>query len=280
MDNQKNKRIEKELQSFPNQQMNRDKAQKIHAQLMKEADLLDKKQEKRIIMRRYAIIVMTTFAALLFAALVILPSNDGDEQAENHTTFDEAIDGSINSKSFHSSDIEEQPSKESAQDTKSVILDQADYIIELLANQDYKQMAEHVHQEKGVLFSPYVHVNENDLIFDANEVAAMMEDNSQYVWGSEDGSGFDIELTPAEYHEEYVFPADFLDADEINYDQTENRATMKNNILEYFPDAHTVEYHNTGSDAEFDWKSLFLVFEQNQSGDWKLIGLIGDRHSM
>ncbi|WP_163581747.1 hypothetical protein [Gracilibacillus saliphilus] len=165
--------------------------------------------------------------------------------------------------------------KEKEEDVETKLKEQANQIIELLANQNFEELANYVHEEKGLLYSPYVNVSEDDLVFEPSEVAAFKEDTEEYVWGVEDGSGFPIELTPVEYHEEYVYQADYLNPDEITFDNTDSRGNMVNNIKEFFPDSHQVEFYKEGQE-ELDWSSLHVVFEPNEQDEWKLIALVND----
>ncbi|QGH33237.1 hypothetical protein GI584_03930 [Gracilibacillus salitolerans] len=165
---------------------------------------------------------------------------------------------------------------EKEEDVETKLKEQANQIIELLADQNFEELATYVHEEKGLLYSPYVNVSESDLVFDPSEVAAFKEDTEEYVWGVEDGSGFPIELTPVEYHEEYVYQADYLNPDEITFDKTDSRGNMINNIKEFFPESHHVEFYKEGQE-ELDWSSLNVVFESNEQGEWKLVALVNDQ---
>ncbi len=163
--------------------------------------------------------------------------------------------------------------KEEVVETK--LKEQANQIIEILADQNFEELATYVQEEKGLLYSPYVSVNENDLVFKPSEVATFKKDTEEYVWGVEDGSGFPIELTPVEYHEEYVYQADYLNPDEVTFDKTDSRGNMINNIKEFFPESHHVEFYKEGQE-ELDWSSLYVVFEPNEKGEWKLVALVND----
>ncbi|RKL67374.1 hypothetical protein CR203_08385 [Salipaludibacillus neizhouensis] len=91
-----------------------------------------------------------------------------------------------------------------------VIQEKADSVVIDLENEDFGTVAIHAHPEKGVQFSPYGYVDKNDhLTFTKEELRNFMEDSEEYNWGSEDGSGHPIELTPAEYYEEYIYIRDF-----------------------------------------------------------------------
>ena len=168
---------------------------------------------------------------------------------------------------------------ESTPTDKSIAIQESAYpILQAIYAQDMSTLAEYVHLEKGLLFSPYVYVEEDALTFSKDEVASLMEDETQYVWGRQDGSGFVIEMTADQYFEEYLLTKDFRSVDEIRMDEFIQRGNSITNIHEVFPQATVLEFYVApSSEGEMDWGSLNLVFEQDQNGDWKLVALVNDR---
>lgn len=89
-----------------------------------------------------------------------------------------------------------------------------------LKNKDAKALADYVHPEKGVRFTPYTRVSpENDMIVSKEDILVFFEDENLYLWGYYDGSGEEIKLTPAQYYDEFVYSEDFINAKEIGYNQ-------------------------------------------------------------
>ena len=81
-----------------------------------------------------------------------------------------------------------------------------------------------------------------------------------------------------EYLEKFVYNQDFINADEVLYDQYSQRGNTINNVFEAYTDAYVLEYHFRGFDPNYegmDWESLKLVFEQND-GHWYLTGIVHD----
>ena len=67
----------------------------------------------------------------------------------------------------------------------------------------------------------YVDVSEaGDLVFAPEEVKTFGEDDTKYTWGRYDGTRFPIELTPREYFDEFVYTADFVNAERVSYNET------------------------------------------------------------
>ncbi|MGP4107667.1 hypothetical protein [Virgibacillus sp. L01] len=155
---------------------------------------------------------------------------------------------------------------------KPSLKEQANKILTLLTNENMEALGNQVHPEKGLLFSPYVYVKSNATTFSQDEIPKLLQDNSVYEWGSQDGSGKPIKLTPSDYFDEYVNASFFSNADEVNVNNLKNRGTMLNNIHEVFPNAQTVEYYQNGKE-ELAWESLTLVFEE-VDGSRKLVAIV------
>jgi hypothetical protein len=57
------------------------------------------------------------------------------------------------------------------------------------------------------------------LIFNASQVAKFNNDKTKYIWGIFDDSGFDIEYTPAEYFDDFVYYKAFINYyGKVSYD--------------------------------------------------------------
>ncbi|WP_202081174.1 hypothetical protein [Caldalkalibacillus salinus] len=150
-------------------------------------------------------------------------------------------------------------------------------IIDILARQNAESLAQEVHPEKGVLFSPYVHIQDETVTFDRDQMAAFFEDTNEYTWGLQDGSGHPIEMTPEEYYNNYIFNRDLTQADEVVVDGEEARGSMISNIKEVFPDSRVVEFYLEATEDELNWKALNLVFERDDQGRWVLVAIVNDQ---
>ena len=132
----------------------------------------------------------------------------------------------------------------------------------------------------GVRFTPYTHVNvETDQTLLPADIAGFGTDLTIRTWGTEEGSGFPIELTNADYAKRYVWDHDYRSAPEVLWNQKLERGGMVDNVQEVYPGATVVEYHFPGFEAQFegmDWRSLRLVMAQGDDGNWVLYGVIHD----
>ncbi|WP_100407307.1 hypothetical protein [Bacillus solitudinis] len=155
----------------------------------------------------------------------------------------------------------------------------ADQIVKFLHDKDIQSLAEKVHPEKGVRFTPYGYVDENsDQVFLKNEIVERWEDNSVYNWGAFDGTGDPIELTFKEYYDEFVYDVDYIDAEEIAINERLGQGNTLDNSQQVYPEAMIVEYHFPGFEEQYegmDWRSLRVVMEET-NGQWYLVGLIHD----
>lgn len=144
----------------------------------------------------------------------------------------------------------------------SVIEERAKEVLTVIKNQEYGKLAEYIHPEKGVRFSPSAAVNlHSDLVLSGEQIKKSATDQNKYIWGTKEESGEQIELSIVEYFSNFVYDYDFLSTNRIEYNRSLN---------EQYPTALLVEYY---SESGAKGKSLHLVFEQ-KAGQWYLVGII------
>lgn len=153
----------------------------------------------------------------------------------------------------------------------------ADKVIHAISTKDGKVISEYVHPDKGVRFTPYTYVSvENDVVFSKEEMKDFFDNQSLYLWGYYDGSGEEINLTPKEYYEKFIYSEDFMNAPEVGYNKVLSSGNMIENQFEVYDHPMVVEYYFPGFNPEYeglDWKSLRLVFEKYE-GSFRLVGII------
>ena len=156
-------------------------------------------------------------------------------------------------------------------------------VLTAISEEDYKTLADYVHPEKGVRFTPYTNVSlEKDVVFSQDDIRKFFENQSKYLWGNYDGSGFEISLTPRQYYEEFIYSAGFLYAEDIGYNEVISSGNMVENQFEVYENAIVVEYYFPGFDPNFggaDWQSLRLVY-QLYANEWKLVGIIHNQYTI
>jgi len=155
----------------------------------------------------------------------------------------------------------------------------ADVVINALANKDLATVADFVHPEMGVRFSPYTYVEDSHQVFMADELPELVGSDEIFLWGYYDGTGDPIELTFEDYYEAFVYSADFANPEEMAVDEELGWSSMINNIEDFYPGSSFVEYHFSGFEEEYggmDWASLRLVFIE-EDGTWFLVGIVNDQ---
>ncbi|MGI6358554.1 MAG: hypothetical protein ACOX2K_07690 [Bacillota bacterium] len=150
-------------------------------------------------------------------------------------------------------------------------------VIRLLRDKDFAGVADWVHPDKGLRFTPYAFIEvEKDRRFSAEEVAGLMGDETVYEWGFYDGSGEPIELTFADYYQRFVYDQDFVNAQVIGNNYSVSYGNTIDNIGEAYPDGKYIEFYFPGLHPEYggaDWRSLRTVFEQ-ENDTWYLVGIV------
>ncbi len=160
-----------------------------------------------------------------------------------------------------------------SESAESIINDKATKVMEELKVKDIQGLTDFVHPEKGLRFTPYTTVNkERDVVFDIEELKNFNAEK-EILWGYYDGKGDEINLTPVEYYEEFVYTKDFLNADQIGYNEVLSSGNMIENQFEVYDNPIIVEYYIPGEEFYNAWESLRLVFEEHE-GNWMLVGII------
>lgn len=154
----------------------------------------------------------------------------------------------------------------------------ADIVVNALAEEDLTTVADFVHPELGLRFSPYAFVRDEHQVFMPEELPGMLDSEEVFTWGHYDGSGEPIELSFSEYYQAFVYSADFAEAEQMAVNERLGQGNSINNIEDYFPGSSFVEYHFSGFDPQYegmDWESLRLVFLEEE-GRWWLAAIVHD----
>ncbi|MCC3143922.1 hypothetical protein LJ207_01120 [Halanaerobium sp. Z-7514] len=204
---------------------------------------------------------------LIIVILAIFFINFVFNQAEEGTkTENKVLEDKLDERGIIKSEVAEK-----------IIEDKARTVINTISLKDFSKLAGYIHPEKGLRFTPYTHVQvAKDIVFRKNQVRDFFEDETKYFWGHYDGTGKDIKLTPAEYYEEFIYSEDFINAEEIGYNEVLSSGNMLENQFEVYEQPIIVEYYFSGFEPKYagmDWKSLRLVFEKHENS-WKLTGII------
>ena len=226
--------------------------------------------------KRYA------FIAVLFAfAFLLTACNDSEEKVDDGNKPIENGEVNPGDHPENGDDTTEEDvddNKDNEEQQPLTLEEVSEQVVEAIHNKDLKPVAEYVHPEKGLLFSPYVHVENNAVVIEKDGLENLLASDRVYTWGIQDGRGTPIDLTPNEYFVEFLDMTPFLEPDDILIDDPQDRGNTMNNVAEKFPDAHIVEYYNDGSD-EFegmDWASVLFVFEEDEAGNPQLIAIVRD----
>lgn len=190
---------------------------------------------------------------------------------------DEPVDTGSESSSAVSSVADEplQPIVADRSDREST----ANAILESFARGEWQILSE-LSSPMGVRFTPYTYVKpETDQTLTQADIAGFGTDQTTRIWGAEEGSGFPISMTNAEYLARYVWDQDYRTAPDVRWNAVQDRGSMIDNVQDVYPGASVVEYHFPGFDPQYggmDWRSLRLVLAQNDDAQWTLYGVIHD----
>lgn len=151
-------------------------------------------------------------------------------------------------------------------------------IIEAIIDKDMKTIAKYVHPEKGLLFSPYIYVEEDAVVIDKKDIQTLLKSNHVFNWGLYDGKGTPIQLTATDYFDAFLDMTPYLEPDEILIDLLQERGNTLNNIDEKFPNSKVIEYYYDGSEefSGIDWSSVLFIYDEVENGMYNLRAIIRD----
>jgi hypothetical protein len=145
-----------------------------------------------------------------------------------------------------------------------------------IENKNLLKLSEFVHPLKGVRFSQFGYINqEEDLVFKPEEIKTFLMDKKEYKWGVKSGSGDDLILTPKEYFDKYIFFGSFSKAnrksfnkavDEMGLDQSQSNIYINSVFVDYY-------FAGTTKNSNFDWKAIRFIFEEYQN-KWFVVGMV------
>ena len=162
------------------------------------------------------------------------------------------------------------------EEAKVQIPDRANQVIRALQQQDFSELAEYIHPEKGLRFSPEVSVESHHRSFSPEEVARLWGNETPYFWGIYSGSGDSILAPFQSYYADFLYDTDFATTDSIYFNTDHQYGNARNNLRQAYPHCVVVEYYQPPAEEQYegmDWRALRLVFEPHDS-DWRLTGLV------
>ena len=157
--------------------------------------------------------------------------------------------------------------------------DAAQQVLSAFKVKDGQQLAQLVHPEKGVRFTPYTYVDlAQDRVFTRSEIADFWKDQTSYFWGVVDGTDDErIDLTPGQYVGRYVLDRDFAPPALLGADADRTIGANVTNAAEAYPEGHQVAFSweppPGKGDPGYDTSILRFVFEP-EDGGWYLVAVI------
>jgi hypothetical protein len=146
----------------------------------------------------------------------------------------------------------------------------------MLKNKDWGAVGRMTHPEQGLTFSPYGFVDTSTAVcFGMGDVATLEDDGMVRVWGHYDGSGEPIECEFGEYYDRFVMSHDFTRATQIGVERIVKDSGHEMNLYVFGNGASYVDFQmpGSGSEADYNWASLQLVFSWFGGDQYHVEGL-------
>ena len=159
------------------------------------------------------------------------------------------------------------------------VLQDAIYIKQALAYQNYKTIAPLIHPTRGVRFSMYAYVDpKSDKIFSRAQFEQYLKASKiKFTWGQKDGTG-DLYITPLPNYLQAWVNGNKYKAIAPTLNEFQGFGNSLNNLTEIYPNADFVEFYYSGTEqySGMDWQALRLVFEEYK-GKRYLVAIINDQ---
>ena len=160
----------------------------------------------------------------------------------------------------------------------SLILQTSSTILLSIKEEKWGTFASYIHPTKGVRFSPYAYIDTvKHVVLTQNSFLPSYKEKQ--LWGFYDGSGDSILLTTRQYFQQFVYDANFFDADKTKINEFIGSGNSLNNLKEIYSNNYFTEHYFLGFIAKYegmDWTTLRLVFEEYQ-GSYFLVGIVHDQ---
>ena len=204
---------------------------------------------------------MTTLKRYLRLALILAPLST----MSAHATFNEDDSGDYQATHLTTKDQQ--------------MVQDAIYIKQALAYQNYAAITPLIHPTRGVRFSMYAYVDpKSDKIFSRAQFTQYLKaDRIKFTWGEQDGTGYPYIMPLPSYLNNWIDGGKYK-AIAPTFNQFQGFGNSLNNLQKVYPKADFVEFYNKGS-REYDgmdWRALRLVFE-DYKGKRYLIAIINDQ---
>ncbi|MCY7422116.1 MAG: hypothetical protein LH478_10300 [Chitinophagaceae bacterium] len=143
-----------------------------------------------------------------------------------------------------------------------------DSILQLMEAKQYAGLSRFIGDE-GILFSPFGSADTTkNKVLSRLQFLELLKNNTQVLWGYADGTGDAIRLTIPQYFKKYVYDVAFLKAEQTSVNKVIDPDSAISKVPSVYANNSFVQFYFPGFNEDYeglDWKSLLLVFKQQQS---------------
>ncbi len=148
-------------------------------------------------------------------------------------------------------------------------------VLKLIKHKSYDSLAQFIHPESGLRFSPQGWVVPGDKVLSKEAFLAALTSRLHF-WGEAAGSGDSINLSMPDYFTKYVYDVDFANAPVLSLNTIHNTEGSLENMKKVYDPLVFSESYFPGFEKKYDgmdWRALRLVY-QNYQGRTYLVGII------
>jgi outer membrane lipopolysaccharide assembly protein LptE/RlpB len=127
---------------------------------------------RRSTMKKSIFTLLLLIVFITVAACGNQTSNENEPKSEDSNQ----VEDEANKEDTSGSEEVENDEQTEEEEVKEIIMDKADEVLKLLKVKNANELANYVHPEKGVLFSPYSFIDKDAVTFDKEKVKGLFED--------------------------------------------------------------------------------------------------------
>ncbi|MCH5599626.1 hypothetical protein [Niabella ginsengisoli] len=220
------------------------------------------------------------FALLMLSSVLIVGCKNGCNNKGTDQTSEDSTNVNLGELADSVRIAAQQDSLNNNPSKDSVLTGLTKEVLTIFKEKNYTKLDSLIHPEEGVRFSPYATVLPDDKKFSRDAFIKLVtaNKNKRVNWGSYDGSGDAITLTPAEYFKKFVYDANFVNPEKYDINNIIKTGNSVNNLKSVYEGGDFTESYFSGSKkyGGMDWKSVRLIFKEI-NGKYYLVGIVHDQ---
>jgi hypothetical protein len=151
-------------------------------------------------------------------------------------------------------------------------------VLGALAKHDFAKL-QTLTSDSGLTLSMYPNLDLQKIHSIKSNIANLPKDKTIYLFGYTDGKGDPVNMTTSEFIDKWIYTKDYVNAPQIAVNSTLGGGNSLNSLKKDIGDRDFVAFHFPGFEAKYDgmdWTTIYLVFDHDNTGAYKLRAIAKD----